>query len=616
MKPWITAAAVILILATLGLSAFASAHALLVSANPGPNAILAKAPLVVQLSFSENLDPVYSRIQVFNSSRVQVDNQDSRVSPTDPKVMQVSLLPLPNGSYSVVWRSLSAIDGHATSGSYVFTVGNGGPGGPCLTCGSTNLPPSPLEIAARWGAYLSLAMVAGGFGFLLLVWLPAASTLDLPARRSKSSPSFLDIPSRSAAIAVGASLGLLASLFALLVIFSTNASPDLPLGAGLPAALSASFGRDLLARLGTATGLLLMALGLRRVARGPRAAEAPRGVPAANGGKVKRNPLFTGILQGFRRPAQQDLRPLWFVALGGFGLSLVSAATFSISSHGASTIPPLGTAMDFIHLASLSLWIGGLFHVTLAAMPKLVKSTSPRAGEVSAEVAGNFSALATLMVGGMFLSGGYLVLETVGSIDALIGTLYGQTVLVKVALFIPLLAVGTYNHFRLRPSLAYTRELEDDSIVHRRRFLRTTRMEALLGAGILVAAGLLTALTPAAYFAGAQHPPTYTAERVVDGVDIQFDITPYPSRPGSYTFTVFLLDASGNAYSAATAVILVMTDAAGNSAPITLNLTSIHGFHYESQAAAFPVQGTWNIAMTIKRSNGPDITTTFTLGVT
>jgi putative copper export protein len=468
-----------------------------------------------------------------------------------------------------------------------------------------------MEIAARWGAYLSLAVAAGGFGFLLLIWLPAASSLDLPTKRSKSSPSFLEIPSRSATLAVAASLGLLASLFALLVTFSANTSQ------GLLDALSASFGRDLLARVGAATGLLLVSLSLRRVARGPRAVRAPRGVPAANGGKAKGKSFFRGILQGFQRPAQEDLRPLWLVALGGFILSLVAVATFSISSHAASTIPPLGTAMDFVHLASLSLWIGGLFHVTLAAMPKLLKSTSPRVGVLSAEVAGNFSALATLMVGGMFISGGYLVLENVGSIDGLVGTAYGQTLLVKLALFFPLLGVGTYNHFKLRPSLAYTRELDEDSIVHRRKFLRTTRIEALLGASILVAAGLMTALTPAASLAGTQRPATYTAEMVVDGVDIQLSITPYPSGAGNYTFTVFLSDTNQNSYNNVTGVTLVMTTT-GNPNPVTVVLGAFpgHTFHYFASAQAFPVLGTWNIAMALKRNNGPDISTTFVLAVT
>ncbi len=609
MKPWIAAAAVILVLVTLGLSGFASAHALLEIANPTPNSNLTKAPTLVQLSFSENLDTGYSRIQVFNNSKVEVDKQD--VIFPGPRVMQVSLLPLPNGSFSVVWRSLSAVDGHVASGAYSFTVGNVPPCSNCTPPPPVNPPPSPLEAAARWGAYLSLAVAAGGFGFLLLIWLPTASSLDLPARRSKSSPSFLDIPSRASTLTILGSLGLLASLVALLVIFSANTSEN------LSAALTASFGRDLLYRMVTASGLLAVSLGLRRVATGPRAAKAPRGVPAANGGKAKGERFFRGVLQGFRRPARGDLRPLWLVALGGLILSLVSVATFSISSHGASSIPPLGTVMDFIHLASLSLWIGGLFHMTLAAMPKLVKSTSPRAGAVSAEVVGNFSALATLMVGGVFLGGGYLALETVGSIDALVGTLYGQLILVKIGLFIPLLAFGTYNHFKLRPSLAYTRELEDDSIVHRRKFLRTTRVEALLGAGILVAAGLLTALTPAAYLAATQHPATYTAERVVDGVDIQLSITPYPSGAGNYTFAVFLSDTNQNSYDNATGVTLLMTTA-GNSNPITVVLGAFpgHTFHYFASAQAFPLLGTWNIAMTIKRNNGPDISTTFVLGVT
>ncbi len=602
----------ILLLLTLTLADLASAHASLVSSSPANNDNLSSSPAVVKLTFSEALDTGYSRIQVFNGSQGEVDKGD--VTFPSPTVMQVSLPTLPEGAYSVKWKSLSAVDGHPSSGYFVFTVGNAAGGG-CAGCQTSSPPPALAEVAARWGAYLFQALVVGSFGFILLVWLPAAAALDLPIKRSRASPSFVDVPTRCALLGLVASVGLLASLLALLAIFSQNAL-DVPLTQGFATAVGSSYGRTLALRIGLAAALGVVTFGMRRATGRPRTAKAPRAVPAPDGGAAEAVSIGQ-LLRGFRRPEREDLRPLWRLSLLGVLLSLGSVAAISVASHGASSFPPVGTIVDFLHLAALSLWIGGLFSLTLAAMPKLVLSGSPRSGALTAEVAGNFSALGTAMVGVVVLSGTYLSVVEVGSVGGLLGTLYGQVLLVKLAMVVPLVALGAYNHFRLRPALAYTKELEDDSRVHRRRFLLTTRTEALLGAAILVAAGLLTALTPAATQT-APLPAEFVATRTVSPITVNLTISPYPSTPGTYTFSAFLYQANDQSltYGNATGARLELTPPGGGT-PTTIAMEAGHGtYHWLAETQAFPTKGTWGVAVVVDRTDGPSVKVNFVLNVT
>ncbi|GIT58454.1 MAG: hypothetical protein Ct9H300mP19_04020 [Dehalococcoidia bacterium] len=60
---------------------------------------------------------------VLNAAADRVDLNDSSIDSSEPSVMSVSLPPLENGTYTVVWKNLSSIDGHKVVGSFVFAVG-------------------------------------------------------------------------------------------------------------------------------------------------------------------------------------------------------------------------------------------------------------------------------------------------------------------------------------------------------------------------------------------------------------------------------------------------------------------------------------------------------------
>ncbi|HLF59132.1 MAG TPA: copper resistance protein CopC [Alphaproteobacteria bacterium] len=100
----------------------ASAHAFLDRAEPAVGSTVAAAPKSVRLWFSERLEPAFSSVHVENAAGEDVDRGDLAVDPHDRTVIGVSLKPIPPGTYKVRWRAVS-VDGHATEGDFVFTVG-------------------------------------------------------------------------------------------------------------------------------------------------------------------------------------------------------------------------------------------------------------------------------------------------------------------------------------------------------------------------------------------------------------------------------------------------------------------------------------------------------------
>ncbi len=96
----------------------AGAHAMLDHASPAVGSAVAQAPARLTLTFSEPIEGAFSGATVSNASGQRVDS-GARASGT---TLQISLKPLPRGTYKVNWHVLS-VDTHKTQGSFSFSVG-------------------------------------------------------------------------------------------------------------------------------------------------------------------------------------------------------------------------------------------------------------------------------------------------------------------------------------------------------------------------------------------------------------------------------------------------------------------------------------------------------------
>lgn len=103
--------------AIVGLASPAMAHAFLERASPAAGENL-RAPVHVDLHFSESLEPSFSALTVMDESGADVGAGIAIVHGTE---MTLPLKPLKPGRYRVTWHAVS-VDTHRTEGKYNFLV--------------------------------------------------------------------------------------------------------------------------------------------------------------------------------------------------------------------------------------------------------------------------------------------------------------------------------------------------------------------------------------------------------------------------------------------------------------------------------------------------------------
>ena len=101
--------------------ASARGHAFPIRSEPRVGWKTAAPPAKVRIWFDGKLEPAFSTIAVYNSTRQRVDKGNGRVSPADATLLEVDLPPLPPGQYRVYWNVL-AVDTHRTEGDFPFVV--------------------------------------------------------------------------------------------------------------------------------------------------------------------------------------------------------------------------------------------------------------------------------------------------------------------------------------------------------------------------------------------------------------------------------------------------------------------------------------------------------------
>jgi methionine-rich copper-binding protein CopC len=97
------------------------AHAALVKTEPPRRAVLAKAPLQVQLWFNEEIESAYASLVVLDTGKNPVTEVKPQLASDNHKSIVLPLPELTPGKYSVKFRVLS-LDGHVIQSSFDFTV--------------------------------------------------------------------------------------------------------------------------------------------------------------------------------------------------------------------------------------------------------------------------------------------------------------------------------------------------------------------------------------------------------------------------------------------------------------------------------------------------------------
>ena len=132
----------------------------------------------------------------------------------------------------------------------------------------------------------------------------------------------------------------------------------------------------------------------------------------------------------------------WVSVLGG----VIAIWSFDQVGHVSGRETKLLDVALMLHLLAVALWIG-----VLIPLKRLASSSSTYAS--AADVGHRFGVVASATVPVLIIVGGYMGYQLVGSFTALVGTSYGQAMIIKVLLVGLLLGLAAANKLRFIPAL-------------------------------------------------------------------------------------------------------------------------------------------------------------------
>lgn len=294
------------------------------------------------------------------------------------------------GLYIVDWRVISAVDGHLTRGSFAFGVG-----AVTVPVGTTTTVATPAwpDVLARWLGLVGVLLLTGGI--VAFLWLPS------PAAATRELRAHLYQVAQIATLMITIS-GVYRVVNDAVAIAGT---PSLvgALGEPLLRVLSVSHdGHDLIFRLTGAVFLL-----------------------------IQLTP---------KRPLERD---------GLIAILSVLLIGPVLTTHGLN-LGAVGSMVSLVHIVSASVWVGGLAFFGALYLP-VIHRVAP---EVVRNGALRFSRLALVTVITLVATGVTQAYFYLGTPAALLGPVYGRTLLVKLILLAPLLLTAAVNRWRIVPRLA------------------------------------------------------------------------------------------------------------------------------------------------------------------
>lgn len=560
---------VLLLLMTVGLLAVASpaaAHAEFISASPGPYDIWNTVPASVTVTVSEAVQPGSEALVVTNLSGDRVNVGPVQLSPTDPTTFSVRLLSgIGPSVYTVTWAVVSADDGHFTAGAYYFMISyrDGTLPGQFPRTGPLDIrqPISPVDVALQGANFVGFAVAFGGTILVALLWVPLGSSLE-PSERQGPAEGLQ-------AILRFARWGAVLFLAAVAGLWTEN----LVL---LPPTTAA----------GIVGSTFLLA----------RAFQVALGVSIVG--------LFTRILTRMKPPAAFAERPWEFLPLIFLGFLVILLEVAASHSATAQGWWPLAPTANAVHLYGAALWVGGL--LTILRARRWLRAPTPAA--FSRELLALFSRFAFLGAVLVVSAGILLGVVLVGTVDGLFGTPYGWVVLAKGSLLIPMVGLGVWNRRTLRKGATESRP----EPVALERLARNVRVEAVLGAVVLVLAGLLVTINPAT----APQPKNlnFLLGATNGGLYAIFQMNPFPATPGGYFFQLELYYAgNGTPFFGGGNGTMTFLLEGGNASGVTLPLQGPHDNHYFVDSAVLDQPGTWEIRAHVLGPGGTQVVLTYTV---
>jgi copper transport protein len=439
-------AAVVGGLAALVFAASASAHAYLVKTVPAPSVILDAPPASVQLTFDEAVEPRFAIVSVTDVNAHSETTGPATRSPANPDTLVVPLEHVVEGWYLVYWRAIS-VDGHPVQGAFTFAVGpSAGPAPQFAIPHITGSATSTSLVIAKWLAFLTMMAAIGLFVLRMLIARPLI-------RRVEGT----NLRALSIAFGITAVLGVIAIPAYLEEATAIDSLRSfLSFGAVVPLWRVTAFGR----------GYVDIELSFALFCAAAAAA------------------IWVD------RPEREGRSVASLLALSG---ALVAAAATLVLpgaiGHAGQTAPRgVAVPLDWLHLVSGSIWVGGLIGLLV------VWRSLPAAKRIAglAVCVPRFSNIAFFSVMVLLGTGVGATVLHLPVLAALWQTSYGKAILVKAGILLAAMLLASINLLRTKPGLLGPEASEATG----RLLRRLVSAEAVLVAGAILVSAILSSLAP------------------------------------------------------------------------------------------------------------------------
>jgi copper transport protein len=504
--------------ALVAAAAPAAAHASLESTSPAAGQRLDAPPPALVLTFDEPVSTTPGSIRLFDDTGRRLDL--GRVE-RDGHDVRASVPDLGAGVYIATWRVTSA-DAHPIHGAFTFQVGDAHARGDTQALARRLLAEQGGRTSTGFAyavqravVFAAVIVLVGGTAFVGVLW---------PAGRD-------DVRTR----------------------------------------------RVLTWAWGAAVAATVVGIGLHA------AYAAGLGVGKAFDPSVVREELGT-------RFADASLWRLGLLVVGGFALvrrwwpaaaiaAVGALATFGWAGHaGSGDLVGLALGADVVHLAAVSVWLGGL-----AILATCVVRTGD---DAVAAVAPRFSRVAFAAVAAVVATGAFQGWRQTRSLDALDGTTYGRLLLVKIALVAVLIGVAW----------AARRWVQGRRRVPTASFARTIGIETTVAVAVVIVTALLVNAQPGRTALAQPFSTTLEAGPLL------VDLTVDPAKAGPADVHLYTLDEQGQVADVDD-VTVALRLAARDVGPLAVPMQRAGPGHFAAYGIDLPFPGTWELDVAVRTSD-------------
>ena len=384
------------------------AHPVYVRSTPQAFQSVPASPSEVSIFFTEPIELKYSKISVLSPDGSEVSKNDPHNVGGDTASLGVSLQPgLPDGTYTVSTKVLSAVDGHSVDNAFTFGVGLGtklSSSGP-EEQSTQNLVSIP-EVVSRYPGLIGQVMIVGGAFATLWLWKPIARVRWLSDAITEKK---IAIDRTMLKFVILGVILVLASGVAMIVVQANS------IGGSIQDAVATKFGNVWLSRM-LQSGILAVI-------------------------------AFTIYRKVVRKNTSPQRSEMLAILILGFAILVTS----SLIAHAAATSQISAIVLDFFHDSAAAIWIGGLMLLGFVAAPRILEIADEKVKATAISLLiPRFSIIVVVILGIVAITGPLLLYSIENDLSLTIASNYGKFLIIKLSLAGVMLAMGAYSQFAIQ----------------------------------------------------------------------------------------------------------------------------------------------------------------------